>query len=140
MKRYVAIVALALALGFAGGAAWSQQVDVSTLPFSTARKAGQTLYVSGQIPATPEGTIVKGDIQAQMRQTMQNIGRVLEENGYAFADVVSVTVYLSDMKHYADMNAAYREFFSGPFPARACVGGLQLALGADMEISAIAVK
>jgi 2-iminobutanoate/2-iminopropanoate deaminase len=72
---------------------------------------------------------------------MDNIGAILRDNGYTFADVVSVTVYLSDMKHYQEMNAAYRAYFpDGKFPARACVGGLQLALGAEMEISAIAHK
>jgi len=118
-----------------------QKVDVAALPFSPARQAGPTLYVSGQIPVKADGTPVTGDVAAQTRQTMDNIAAVLKDNGYTFADVVNVTVYLSDMKHYPAMNAAYREYFpDGKFPARACTGGLQLAFGADLEISAIAYK
>jgi reactive intermediate/imine deaminase len=135
--------AVVFAAGAVCGVAWAQaqRVDVSALPFSSARAAGGTLYVSGQIPATPEGTVVQGSIADQTRETMDNIGAILRDNGYTFADVVSVTVYLSDMKHYQEMNAAYRAYFpDGKFPARACVGGLQLALGAEMEISAIAHK
>lgn len=140
--RYAPIIALAfLALGIVVGQAGSQQlVDVAALPFSPAREAGNTLFVSGQIPVTPGGEQVTGDVGAQTRQTMENMGRVLADNGYTFDDVVSVTVYLSDMEHYAAMNAAYREFFEGAFPARACVGGLQIAFGLDVEISAIAAK
>jgi len=118
-----------------------QKVNVASLPFSPARQAGPTLYVSGQIPVKPDGTTVKGSIAEQTKQTMDNIGQVLKDNGYTFGDVVNVTVYLSDMKHYPEMNAAYRAYFAdGKFPARACVGGLQLAFGADLEISAIAYK
>jgi 2-iminobutanoate/2-iminopropanoate deaminase len=123
------------------GVAWAQRVEVSSLPFSAARTAGETVYVSGQIPVKPDGSVVEGSVTEQTRQTMDNIAAVLKDNGLTFADVVSVTVYLSDMKHYQEMNAAYREYFSdGKFPARACVGGLQLAFGADLEISAVAHK
>lgn len=118
-----------------------EKVNVAALPFSPARQAGPTLYVSGQIPVKPDGTPLKGTIAEQTKQTMDNIAAVLKDNGYSFADVVNVTVYLSDMKHYAEMNAAYREYFpDGKFPARACVGGLQLAFGADLEVSAVAYR
>lgn len=141
MKYVSLITAACLCLGiFVGYAASQQSVDITTLPFSPAREANSTLYVSGQIPVTPDGQPVTAGIAEQTRQTMENIGRVLADNGYTFDDVVSVTVYLSDMEHYAAMNAAYRDFFKGTFPARACVGGLQIALGLDVEISAIAAK
>ncbi len=149
MKNYVlpisAVVAgVVLATGVAMWPVLAQQtpkVDVAALPFSPARQAGPTLYVSGQIPVKPDGTPITGDVAAQTRQTMDNIDAILKQNGYTFADVVNVTVYLSDMKHYPAMNAAYREYFpDGKFPARACTGGLQLAFGADLEISAIAYK
>lgn len=136
-------VTLVFAAGLACGVAWAQaqRVEVSALPFSAARTAGGTVYVSGQIPVRPDGSVVEGSVTDQTRQTMDNIGAVLKDNGLTFADVVNVTVYLSDMKHYQEMNAAYREYFpDGTFPARACVGGLQLAFGADLEISAIAYK
>lgn len=136
-------VTLVFAAGLACGVAWAQaqRVEVAALPFSAARAAGGTVYVSGQIPVRPDGSVVEGSVTDQTRQTMDNIGAVLKDNGLTFADVVNVTVYLSDMKHYQEMNAAYREYFpDGKFPARACVGGLQLAFGADLEISAIAHK
>lgn len=142
----ILVVGLGTAIGIA--AVWParaqhapQKVDVAALPFSPARQAGPTLYVSGQIPVKPDGTTVKGSVTEQAQQTMDNIAAVLKDYGYTFADVVNITVYLSDMKHYQEMNAAYREYFpDGKFPARACVGGLQLAFGADLEISAIAYK
>lgn len=138
------VLAAAVVSGIAIWPVFAQQtekVNVAALPFSPARQAGPTLYVSGQIPVQPDGTPLKGTIAEQTKQTMDNIAAVLKDNGYTFADVVNVTVYLSDMKHYQEMNAAYRAYFAdGKFPARACVGGLQLAFGADLEISAIAYK
>ena len=71
---------------------------------------------------------------------MDNIGRTLTEYGYTFDDVVSVIVYLKDMGDYAEMNKAYAEYFKNGFPARACVGGLQIAFDARLEISCIAYK
>lgn len=135
MKKTLSMAVLSLMLGAALGFAAAQQ-----LPFSPARTAGNTLYVSGQIPKAPDGTLVRGDIGEQTRQVMKNIGAILKENGYTFDDVVKVTVYLKDMKDYTEMNSAYRTFFSGPFPARECVGGLQIYAGLDVEISAIAHK
>jgi 2-iminobutanoate/2-iminopropanoate deaminase len=117
-----------------------ESINVTSLPFSSARQAGNTLYLSGQIPIRTDGTVVEGSVAEQTHQTMQNLGAVLEENGYGWGDVMKVTVYLSDMKHYQEMNGVYRTYFDGAFPARECVGGLQLAFGADMEISAIAYK
>ena len=140
-KRIVAsgVVATVFIAGLVCGVAWAQNVDVATLPFSASRTAGETVYLSGQIPVRPDGSVVEGSVTDQTRQTMDNLGAILKDNGLTFADVVNVTVYLSDMEHYAEMNAAYREYFpDGKFPARACVGGLQLAFGADLEISAIA--
>jgi 2-iminobutanoate/2-iminopropanoate deaminase len=148
MKRGIILFVTAFALGTVIVGVWPvfaqqtpKKIDVAALPFSPARQAGPTLYVSGQIPVKADGTTVTGDIAAETRQTMDNIGAILKDHGRTFADVVNVTVYLSDMKHYPAMNAAYREYFpEGKFPARACVGGLQLAFGADLEISAIAYK
>ena len=71
---------------------------------------------------------------------MKNLEGILKAHDYSWADVVNVTVYLASMDDYAEMNAVYREFFDGPFPARACVGGLEIAFGLNVEISAIAYK
>ena len=133
MNRLSWITIMFLCVGT--GIALAQQ-----LPFSASRSAGDTLYVSGQIPIKPDGTFESGTTDAQTRQVMENLGAVLKDNGYTFDDVVKVTVYLKSMDDYQEMNGAYRTFFSGKFPARECVGGLQIAAGLDVEISAIAYK
>lgn len=140
--RSLAVLAMVAALISAAGlvARAQESIDVNTLPFSAARHGGHTLYLSGQIPVTPAGEVVKGSITEQTHQTMENLHAILEKNGCSWNDVVKVSVFLSDMKHYQEMNAAYRTYFDGEFPARECVGGLQLALGADLEISCIAYK
>jgi 2-iminobutanoate/2-iminopropanoate deaminase len=119
----------------AGGWTLAQQ-----LPFSASRSAGDTLYVSGQIPMKTDGTLETGDAAAQTRQVMENVGKVLKDNGYTFDDVVKVTVFLKSMDDYQAMNDTYRTFFDGKFPARECVGGLEIAAGLNVEISAIAHK
>ncbi len=141
MKKILAVtVLIVLGFGLAKGALAEKEIPVSSLPFSAAREAGNTLYLSGQIPVRSDGSAVREDITAQTHQTMQNLQATLEEHGYTWDDVVKVTVYLSDMKHYQGMNAAYRTYFENGFPARECVGGLQLAFGLDMEISCIAYR
>ncbi len=134
MKRIILAASLAIAC-----AVWAQRsVPTGQLPFSAARSAGDTLYLSGQIGRAPDGTDVKDSVAAETRQTMRNLEAGLKENGYTWADVVNVTVYLHDIEDYHEMNAAYAEFFDGPFPARACVGGVDLVFGFRVEISAIA--
>jgi len=86
-----------------------------------------------------DGTFEDGSTTAQTRQVMQNLKKTLGDLGCTFDDVVKVTVYLRSMEDYQEMNAAYRTFFSsGEFPARECVGGLEIAFGSDLEISVIA--
>lgn len=141
MKKVVTIVALAFAIVLTAFHARTQEkVDVARLPFSPAVKAENTLYLSGQIPVKADGTPVTGSVADETRQVMNNLGETLTEYGYTFDDVVSVTVYLKDMKDYAEMNSAYAPYFKEGFPARACVGGLQIAFGASLEISCIAYK
>ena len=140
-KIAVLLLPIALVSFFAGTVFSQQRVDGQTLPFSPARAAGNTLYVSGQIGVTPDGDPVRGSVADETRQCMENLGRALKDHGYDFGNVVRVTVYLADMKDYNEMNAAYREFFpDGNFPARACVGGLQIAFGLNTEISCVAYK
>ena len=115
-------------------------VPIKTLPFSAARTAGSTLYVSGQVPRTATGTDVRQSVDAETRHVMDNIGRVLKDNGYSFDDVVSATVYLKDIEDYHEMNKAYASFFDQAFPARACIGGVQIVFDFRVEISVIAYK
>lgn len=120
--------------------ALAQEIGSPALPFSPARQAGNTLYLSGQIGRTPEGADVRDSVAAETRQTMENLGAVLTEHGYTWSDVVSVTVYLKDLADYAEMNKAYSEFFNGVYPARACVGGVEIVFDHRVEISAIAYR
>ena len=129
---------LALLLAVPGTA--QESVAIKTLPFSAARKAGNTLYVSGQVARTPAGEDVKTSVDAETRQVMDNVGRVLEDNGYSFDDVVRATVYLADIEDYHEMNKAYASYYGDTFPARACVGGVELVFGFRVEISVIAYK
>jgi len=109
-------------------------------PYSQAVRARNTVYCSGQIPLHPTtGELVTGDIAAQTRQVMENLKAVLEAAGCAMGDVVRCTVYLSDMAHFATMNAVYGEYFPAGPPSRATVHVAGLPRGADVEISCIAV-
>jgi reactive intermediate/imine deaminase len=126
---------------FGGTIIWTalaQEIGSRQLPFSRAREAGDTLYLSGQIARTPDGVDVRDSVAAETRQTMENLGATLEEHGYTWSDVVNVTVYLKDLADYAEMNDAYAEFFDGRYPARACVGGVDIVFDHRVEISAIA--
>ena len=131
---------LCICIGLTTTGRGQEPIAVGSLPFSTAVQAGPTLYLSGQIPIRPDSSVVTESVGAETRQTMENIGRTLSENGYTFDDVVSVIVYLKDMGDYAEMNKAYAEYFKNGFPARACVGGLQIAFDARLEISCIAYQ
>ena len=134
---------LAICISLVGVTALSAQeaVAIRTLPFSAARKAGNTLYVSGQVARTPDGADVKESVDSETRQVMENVGSVLEENGYTFDDVVRATVYLESIEDYHEMNKAYASFFkNGIFPARACVGGAEIVFDFKVEVSVIAYK
>ena len=109
------------------------------LPFSTAVRVGNTLYLSGSIGLVP-GTreLAEGGIQGETRQTMDNIKDTLETFGSSMDDVVKCTVFLADMAEWGAMNEVYRTYFSKP-PARSALGASGLALDARVEIECIAV-
>ena len=110
-------------------------------PYSQAIKAGNTLYISGQIPMNPEtGKIVEGSIAEQTEQVMQNISAILKEAGYTFKDVVKSTCLLSDMSNFAGMNDVYGKYYSENPPARAAFAVKELPLSVLVEIETIAVK
>lgn len=102
-------------------------------PFSRAVKAGGFLFLSGQVPMSAGGEVVRGDIQAQTRAACERIADSLEACGARFDQVVKVTVWLSDMGHFAGFNEVYKEFFGGALPVRSTVASA-LALGVDVEI------
>lgn len=109
-------------------------------PYSQAVYAGDTLYVSGQLPVDPTTSKVPETIEEQTRQSLKNLNAILTEAGLSFADVVKTTVLLDDIKNFAAMNAVYAEHFSGAFPARVCYQVAALPMGVKVEIDAIAVK
>lgn len=108
-------------------------------PYSQAVRSGQTVYCSGQIPLTPAGELVTGDIAAQTQQVMANLEAVLEAVGGSLADIVKTTIYCTDLADFATINAVYGSYFSDPAPARATVQVAALPKGAHVEIEAIAV-
>lgn len=110
-----------------------------SLPFSSAVRVGNTLYLSGQIgnvPGTP--TLAEGGIQGETRQTLENIKAVVEQFGSSMDRVVKCTVFLADIAEWGAMNEVYRTFFKNP-PARSALGASGLALNARVEIECIAV-
>lgn len=105
------------------------------LPFSEAVRVGPMLYLSGQIGNLPGTlTLVEGGIQAETRQTMDNIREVLERYGSSLDRVVKCTVMVADMAEWPALNEVYVEYFPGPKPARSALGANGLALGARVEI------
>ena len=108
-------------------------------PYSQAVRAGQLLFVSGQVPLDPAtGQIVDGDIATQTRRVFVNLGAVLSAGGRSFADVVRTTVFLADMNDFAAVNEIYGQYFSEPYPARATVQVGRLPKDARVEIDVIA--
>ena len=108
-------------------------------PYSPALRSGQLLFVSGQVPTDPTtGTLVTGDIAAETRQVMENIGRLLVAGGLDFSAVVRSTVFLADMNDFQAMNAVYGSYFTEPYPARATVQVARLPRDARIEIDVIA--
>ena len=109
-------------------------------PYSPAIRAGNLLFVSGQIPLDPAtGSLVAGDIAAQTEQVMRNIGALLAAAGAGFAHVARTTVFLLDMNDFATMNEVYARFVVDPPPARATVQVARLPRDVRVEIDVIAV-
>ena len=91
-------------------------------PYSQAVKAGNLLFVSGQVPFVPETMeIVEGDVKAQTAQSLKNLQAILKEAGADFSNVVKTTVFIKDMNEFAQINEVYAEYFGENKPARACV-------------------
>ncbi|MBV9913039.1 MAG: RidA family protein [Sinobacteraceae bacterium] len=107
-------------------------------PYSQAVRAGDTLYLSGQIPLDP-GTMqmVSGDIEAEIRRVFENLRAVAEAAGSSLANAVKVNVYLTDLAHFAKVNEIMASYCTQPFPARAAIGVAQLPRGARVEIECV---
>ena len=109
-------------------------INGQRLPFSEAVRVGDMLYLSGQLGNKPDGTLADG-IEAQARQTMDNIGAVLKRSNLGFGDVVKCTVMLDNMADWPAFNKVYVTYFPDKkFPARSAFGADGLALGALLEV------
>lgn len=110
-------------------------------PYSQAIAAGNTIYVSGQLPIDPAtGAFAGSDITAQTRQSLTNLKSILNAAGADMCDVVKTTVFLANIADFAAMNAVYAEFFTAPYPARAAFEVACLPKNALVEIECVAVK
>ncbi|HET7481408.1 MAG TPA: RidA family protein [Actinomycetota bacterium] len=108
-------------------------------PYSQAIADGGLVFCSGQVPMDPAtGELIDGDVAAQTRRAMENLGAVLTAAGTTFARVIKVTAYLIDMNDFPAFNEVYGEFFDDVPPARATVGVAALPKGARVEVECIA--
>lgn len=108
-------------------------------PYSQGVRHGDLVFTSGQLPMPAGGDLITGDITHAARQCLLNVQAVLEAAGATMADVVKVTVYLTDMGDFAAVNAVYSEFFPEPYPARSCIEVSGLPKGAPIEVEAVAI-
>jgi 2-iminobutanoate/2-iminopropanoate deaminase len=134
-------VALSAAVSAGGDRSyvWPSRPNGDGPPFSGAVRVGDTLYLSGDIGLDEEGK-VPATAKAEARLLLDSIKGTLETAGFTMDDLVTVTVYCSDVKHYDDFNQVYRSYFKKEFPARAFVGAGRLLFDARFEMQAIAVK
>ena len=109
-------------------------------PYCHAKLAGNTLYTSGQLGLVPAtGKLAEG-VEAQAKQSLENLGAILHEAGFDYSDVVKTTVLLADIKDFAAINAIYADYFKGEAPGRSCFQVAALPMGGLIEIEAVAVK
>ena len=145
-RLFICAFAIALTVGVAGQPGYGQErkaVNLSPargLPFSDGVVAGHTLYVAGQEGTDTSDKLVAGGVGPETTAALENIEKVLKAAGFELKDVVSVTVYLADIREFPDMNKVYKSVMPDPKPARATIQAAALVNNARIEISAIAVK
>ena len=109
-------------------------------PYSQAVRAGDTLYLSGQVPIDPAtGEVVTGDIAAQARRVFENLAAVLSAGGATFDDVVRVGIYMTDLGNFGAVNEVMKQYFREPYPARSTIGVAALPRGVAVEVDVVAV-
>lgn len=118
----------------------SAEAPAAIGPYSQAVELNGTLFVSGQLPVNPKNGTMPEGIEAQTRQSLDNVFAILREAGFGADDVAKTCVLLADIRDFAVMNAVYAEFFKGDKPARVCYQVAALPKGALVEIDAIAGK
>jgi len=140
-RRLVALLAAALltACASARPATYLSTTSGPPRPFSPAVSVNGFIYLSGQVGTDSTGTLVRGGIQAETRQVMENIRGVLARTGSSFDRVVKCTVFMADMREWGAMNAVYVTYFTpGKLPARSALGANGLAFDAKVEIECFA--
>ena len=116
----------------------TDQAPAAIGTYSQAVRVGNTVYVSGQIPLDPATKeLVGGDMEAQVRRVFENLKAIATAAGGSLASAVRVTIYLTDLSHFALVNKVMAEYFSEPYPARAAVGVASLPRGAAVEADCI---
>ena len=106
--------------------------------YSQATRVGNTIWVSGQIPLDPATKeLVKGDMEAQVRRVFENMKAIVLASGASLDEVVKVSIFLTDLAHFALVNKVMAEYFREPYPARAAVGVAALPRGAQVEVECI---
>jgi len=109
-------------------------------PFCQATAANGLVFTSGAMPFHPaDGSLIPGGVGEQTRQTMENLRNVLEAAGSSMQRILQITVYLTDMEKFGEMNEVYSTFFDGGYPARVTVGVSSLAKRAMVEMQAVAL-
>lgn len=116
----------------------SDKAPAAIGPYSQAVRAGDLVFLSGQIPLDPAtGELVGGDFEARARRVFDNMKAVAEAAGGSLDQAVKVTIFLTDLDRFAAVNKVMAEFFNEPYPARAAVGVAALPKGADVEAEAV---
>ncbi|WP_227369323.1 RidA family protein [Halomonas sp. M20] len=118
----------------------TQKAPAAIGPYSQAIKAGNTVYLSGQIPLDPQTMeLVSGDIEDQVRQVFTNLSAVCEEAGGSLQDIVKLNLYLVDLDNFVVVNQIMEKFFTAPHPARAAVGVKALPKRSQFEAEGVMV-
>lgn len=116
----------------------TEEAPAAIGPYSQAVVAGGMCYCSGQIALRPDGSLVEGEIEDEVRQAMDNLSAVLRAAGTELGRVVQASLFLADMADFARVNAVYAEYFPEAPPARACVAAAGLPKGVRFEVVATA--
>jgi 2-iminobutanoate/2-iminopropanoate deaminase len=114
--------------------------STASLPFSNGVLVGNTLYVGGHLGLDPATSQAPADVKLEAQMVMDAVKKTLEQAGLSMDDLVSVTVFCTDLKLYDTFNAVYRSYFTGKFPARAFIGAGSLLRGAHYEVLGVAVR
>lgn len=114
--------------------------DETGLPFSEVVEVNGMVYVSGQIHIDDAGNLVGKDMKEKTHQTMKNVGKALSLAGLTFSDVVKMEIFLPDLSERNDVSEVYASYLTHPYPTRAMIGVKELPMGADIEITAVAIR